>query len=83
MERGGAMNNSPFNRNNLSKASVAGIALAVVGIILFLILWGVLGQLGAEPFTRLLIALCVPPAVIAGILGAYILLVKPSDKSDV
>ncbi|NWG18567.1 MAG: hypothetical protein HXY41_18245 [Chloroflexi bacterium] len=61
---------------------MAGVALALVGIALFLILWSVLGQLGAQPFARMLIALCVPPAIIAAILGVYILLPKPSDKGD-
>lgn len=70
------MSNNPLNRSSLSRASVAGIVLAAAGIILFVILWIVLGQLGAATIARLLIALCLPPAVITGIIGVYVLAVK-------
>lgn len=70
------MSNSPLNRSSLSKASAAGVILAVVGIILFIVLWVVLGQLGATTVARLLISLCLPPAVIAGIIGVYVLVVR-------
>lgn len=68
---------SPLNRRTLSRASVLGVGLSVGGIALFVILWLVLGNLGLEQIPRLLISLCLPPAVMAGLIGGYILLVRP------
>ncbi|MBI5670333.1 MAG: hypothetical protein HZC41_20260 [Chloroflexi bacterium] len=70
------MSNSPLKRSSLSRASVAGAALAVVGIILFIVLWVVMGQLGATNLARLLVALCLPPVVIAAMIGAYVLITR-------
>lgn len=72
------MNNSPFNKENLSRASTLGISLGVGGIALFVVLWLVLEGFGVEQIPRLLIALCLPPALIAGAIGGYMLLVRPS-----
>jgi len=75
------MNNLPGPvKQGLSKASVIGAILGVFAIILFVILWNVLGQLGLDAVARLFGALCIPPAVIAGLMGAYILLARPGTK---
>jgi hypothetical protein len=72
------MNNIPGPiKQGLSKASVIGAVLGVLAIVLFVILWVVLGQLGLEPLARLFGAICIPPAVIAGLMGAYILWARP------
>jgi hypothetical protein len=60
----------------LSKAGIAGVVLAVVGIILFLVLWFGLGQIGIQQFPRLILALCVPPALMAALVGVYMLVAR-------
>jgi hypothetical protein len=69
------MSNNPLVIG-LKKASIAGVALAFAGIILFLILWVVLGQLGVAMLARLFMALCLPLVVIAGLIGVYALVLK-------
>lgn len=58
---------------NLSKALIAGLALAVLAVLLFLGLWFLLGALGASQAARLFTALCVPPAVIFGLVALTVL----------
>lgn len=70
----------PINRRSLSRALIAGAALAVLGIALFVALWTILGSQGADQAARLLLSLCIPPAVIAALLGAYFLLAQPGRK---
>ncbi len=67
-------------KEGLSKGSKIGAVLGVLAIILFIVLWIGLGQLGLAQAPRLFGAMCIPPAVIAGILGAYLLIVRPGDK---
>lgn len=67
---------NPLNRKNLSRASLAGVALAVGGIILFIILWIVLGNAGVDNVARLLVSLCLPPAIMTGLMGTYFLLTR-------
>ena len=62
---------SPVNRQALSRASVAGVVLSIVGIILFVVLWLVFGQVGLEHIPRLLLSLCIPPAIIGVIAVVY------------
>ena len=68
---------SPVNRRNLTRASIVGIILAVLAIVLFIVLWFVLGSFKLETMPRLFASLCIPPAVLAGIMGVYILTRKP------
>jgi uncharacterized membrane protein len=70
---------SLFNRKSLSRASAAGVGLALLGIVLFVVLWVILGTAGVETFARLLVSLCLPPAIIAGLIGGYVLLARPAD----
>lgn len=58
---------NPVNKQSLVSASKAGGVLSVVGIILFVVFWLIFGQLGVEHIQRLLLSLCIPPAIIAGI----------------
>jgi hypothetical protein len=71
---------SPLNRSSLTRALMAGAALAVLGIALFAGLWVVLGSQGVDQTARLLLSLCIPPAIIAALLGAYFLLAQPGRK---
>ncbi len=64
---------NPVNKTALSRAGIAGGILGVFGILLFLALWFVMGQAGVQQYTRLFLALCIPPAVIALLVGVYAL----------
>ena len=68
---------SPLNGRNLTRAGVIGLVLAVLAIVLFLVLWVILGSFKLDAMPRLFASLCVPPAVLAGIMGIYILTRKP------
>lgn len=55
--------------------------MAVGGIVLFFVLWIALA--GVDQFARLMLSLCIPPGLMAAIVGGYLLLVQPKrdDKS--
>lgn len=65
----------------LSKAAIAGAVLALFGIVLFGVIWVVLSNAGVPANPRLFAALCIPPGVIAGLIGVYILVARPYNKS--
>jgi hypothetical protein len=75
-----AMNEIP-SASRFVKPLVIGVGLAVLGIGLFLTLYFDLQNV--EPLTRLLIAMCVPPLIIAVLVGAYALYTRrfSSDKT--
>jgi hypothetical protein len=61
----------------LSRPTMIGIVLVVIGIILFVIVWGILGQTAMQFLPRLALSTCLPPGVIALLAGIYILVVPP------
>ena len=65
------MSNTPPEQPNLNLKSpmIAGAVLAMLGIVLFLVIYAALAN--SEPIARLFIALCVPPVIIAAIVGGY------------
>jgi lipopolysaccharide export LptBFGC system permease protein LptF len=65
-----------LDRQLLSRAGVVGLVLAVLGIGLFVGLWAVLGNAGMDDFPRLVIAVCVPPAVLALAVGVFFLVAR-------
>lgn len=71
------MSNTPFNRDNVPRILAAGAALAVIGVVAFILLWVMMGNVATLP--RLLVAMCIPPAIIAAILGVYILVTRAKD----
>lgn len=72
------MSNQPNDlQKQLPRAGMIGGVLAVLAIGLFIALYIVLGNAGAEPAVRLLVSLCVPPAVLAIGFGLYILIARP------
>jgi len=73
---------NPVNPRNLSRAGIAGLVLGILGIVLFIVLWIVLGNAGVDQLPRLLLSLCLPPAFMAGILGAYILIAHPTPPKE-
>jgi len=68
---------SPFSKETLSKASTLGVTLGVGGVALFVVIWLLLENAGLEQIPRLLISLCLPPAIMAGLIGGYMLLARP------
>ena len=75
-----ANNPSPLNKQSLSKATIAGSVMAVGGIILFLILYAALTNAGADPVQRVVVALCVPPMLMALLVGGYFLFGRRETK---
>lgn len=71
----------PLNLKNLSRASIVGVALAIGGIILFVVLWVVLGNAGVDQFARLLMSMCIPPALMAALVGGYFLFGRSASRS--
>jgi len=67
---------------NLSQAGIAGVVLAVVGIVLFIGIYFGLQSLGVGDFPRLMLALCVPPALMAVGIGAYLLATAQQQPED-
>lgn len=65
---------NPLNKNNLSRATFIAVGLAVGGIVLFFILWGITAGTGMDAFARLVLSLCVPPALMAALISGYFLL---------
>jgi hypothetical protein len=56
-----------------------GAVLGLGGILLFVSLWIVLGNWGMDQFQRLIITACLPPALIALLIGGYLLL-QPKNR---
>jgi lipopolysaccharide export LptBFGC system permease protein LptF len=63
----------PLDKKRVMRAGIAGMLLAGAGVLLFILLWIVLGSTGMTQFPRLLLALCIPPALIAAVVGIYFL----------
>lgn len=72
------MGNTPAGRPNLSKPLIMGAVLAVLGVVLFLVIYIALAE--SEAVIRLFVAMCVPPAVIASIIGVYVLVARPGSS---
>jgi lipopolysaccharide export LptBFGC system permease protein LptF len=64
---------NPLNTQHLTRATLIAAGLALVGIVVFVILWVILGNAGIENAPRLLLSLCVPPALIGVLVGGYFL----------
>jgi hypothetical protein len=64
------------------RAAGIGVGLAVLGIVLFLVIYFGLGSIDALP--RLLVAMCVPPLIIGVLIGGYALVTGrfSSEKSS-
>ncbi|MBE2184124.1 MAG: hypothetical protein IAE89_11905 [Anaerolineae bacterium] len=58
---------------NYGRALIAGAFLAVLGVVIFILLWASLGGAGVANAPRLFISMCVPPAVIGLVFGLYAL----------
>lgn len=70
------MSNSPnpVSRAALSRALVIGAVLGIGAIILFVVLWVALGSTGLNDLARLFLSICIPPAIVAALIGGYLLI---------
>lgn len=71
----------PLNSKNLSRATIIATGMGIIGIVLFVVLWVLLSQTDLDAIARLIIAFCVPPALMAGGVGAYMLL-RPGENNQ-
>ena len=78
------MNEAPnsFGKKTLMRAGVAGVVLAGIGIGAFLVIWILLGQAGTSDFPRLMASLCLPPALVAAVIGLYLLIIQPKSQDE-
>lgn len=67
---------------NISRVALIGAGLAVLGVVLFVVLWAGLGSAGVGNAPRLFAAMCVPPLVIGLIVGGYALLRPARSATD-
>lgn len=69
------MGNAPgMDNRRLMRGLVAGAVLALLAVGLFMLLWVGLDSTGLEQFPRLILSLCVPPAVVVVLVGGYALI---------
>jgi lipopolysaccharide export LptBFGC system permease protein LptF len=74
------MGNTPeFDWGKLGRLQIGVVLATAVGVGLFFLLWQVMGDAGVEQFPRLIIAMCVPPMLIAVLVGVYILIFRARD----
>ncbi len=72
------MSNSPNPiRRALSRASIIGAVLGIGAIILFIVLWVALSGTDLSLIARILLSLCIPPALLAALMGVYLLVIRP------
>jgi hypothetical protein len=72
----------PLNTRNLSRATIIATGMGIVGIVMFVVLWVVLSQTDLDAIARLLIAFCIPPGLMAGGVGAFMLLRPGGNKQN-
>lgn len=73
------MSQQPTDRQRLTRALIFGAVLSAAGVVLFLLLFFALS--GVDNAARLFVSLCVPPAIIALIIGVYVLVKRPGNLS--
>lgn len=59
---------------NLTRALLAGLVLAGLGVALFLLIFFGLGNAGMDDLPRLLLAMLLPPVILAVLIAGYWLL---------
>ena len=58
-----------------------GAALGFAGVVLFVLMWGALGNAGVDFFPRVIVSVCAPPALIALAVGVYFLVIQPGSRA--
>jgi hypothetical protein len=64
----------------IKRTALAGAVLALVGIVLFVLIWFGLGNASMSQFARIVLSICIPPILMAAGMGVYFLLVRPAPK---
>lgn len=64
----------PSGGQQLMRIQAYVVILAVIAVILFGSCWFVLGELGIDSAPRLLASFCLPPGIIALILGIFLVI---------
>lgn len=67
---------SGMDNRRLTRGLLLGIVLALLAVGLFIALWMAFGSAGLDTLPRLILALCIPPAVIAVLVGGFALLTR-------
>jgi len=71
------MSNTPgMDGKKLLRGQIAVVVLVLLGIGLFALLWQGMGAAGVANAPRLLVSICLPPAIIAVIVGVYFLVFR-------
>ncbi len=65
----------------VTRAGIWGALLGILAILLFVGLWIGLGSIGVTVFPRLVISVCIPPAILSLIAGFYLLVKAPSSSN--
>lgn len=65
--------NPNFDGKTVSRIGLIGAIIGIVAIGLFVALWVILGNANMDAFPRLIISVCVPPALMTAFLGVYVL----------
>jgi hypothetical protein len=71
---------NPLNQKNLTRATVIASGMAAGGIVLFLVLYFAMSSAGVDALARVVVALCVPPAIMAVVIGGYFLVKRSSTQ---
>lgn len=69
-----------LNSKQISRTVLGGLIVAAVAIGLFLLLWSALS--GLDSFVRLFLSVCIPPAVMAAIVGIFFIATRARADSD-
>ena len=70
----------PVNKGMLRIGLLAGIVLSLVGVGSFLAIWFGMTSIAQTP--RLLMAVCIPPLIIAVLLGGFVLFARRNLPQD-
>ena len=71
-----------MNDSVQDRPGMVGAVLLAVGVATGLVLWLVLEQFGIDPFQRMMLAVCSPPALLSVLLGVYMLVGSGSTRDD-
>ncbi len=61
---------------NYGRALFAGALLAVLGVLMFALIWIAMGSAGVANVPRLFTSMCIPPAIIGVLVGGYWMFVR-------
>jgi len=69
-----------IDRRRVTRAGIAGAVLGIVGIGLFIAMWLLLGSMNVSTVIRLVVSVCVPPALISTFMGVYLLVTHSKNQ---